>query len=186
MIREPESILEETERLEIRQLKQTDFDVWLDGFENRLTKQSTYDDEKPDMSEFTQGQFNQIVEKINRMAVNDEAYVFGVFRKSDQKHLGKVEFSTILRGEFQWAVLGYTIHNQHWQQGYGKEAVNAGMKIAFESLGYHRVEAHINVDNKPSIKLAEVIGMEYECLRKNFILEDGEWTDNLIYYMNIK
>lgn len=179
-------ILEETERLEIRPLKETDFDVWLGGFENRLPKQYKYDDEKPDMSEFTQDQFNQVVDKLNGMANHDEAYVFGVFRKADQKHLGKVEFSTILRGEFQWAVLGYTVHNQYWQHGYGKEAVNAGMKIAFESLGYHRVEAHINVDNMPSIKLAEGIGMEYECLRKDFILEDGEWTDNLIYYMNAK
>jgi [ribosomal protein S5]-alanine N-acetyltransferase len=61
-----------------------------------------------------------------------------------------------------------------------KEALN----IAFNPLKYHRVEAHINLDNSVSIKLAESAGMEFECKRKGFIFEFGEWTDNLIYYKN--
>ncbi len=58
------------------------------------------------------------------------------------------------------------------------------MAIAFTKLKYHRIEAHINVDNTPSERLAQSVGMEFECVRKGFIFEFGKWTDNLVYYLN--
>ncbi|PEF41258.1 hypothetical protein CON84_01675 [Bacillus sp. AFS094228] len=66
------------------------------------------------------------------------------------------------------------------------QGVKEALNIAFKDLNFHRIEAHINVDNTPSYKLAENIGMEFECLRKGFIFEFGEWTDNLVYYINSK
>lgn len=177
----------ETERLVLRPLQEQDYERWLKGCQGRLPSQYKYDDEKVDLSGWTQDKFNhEVVAKFQQLANRDEAYVFGVFRKSDQKHIGKVEFCTIMRDEFQWGLLGYIIHNQYWRKGYGKEAVKEALNIAFQSLHFHRIEAHINVDNKPSIKLAESIGMEYECIRKGFIYEFEEWTDNLVYCMNSK
>ncbi|MEN1970622.1 GNAT family N-acetyltransferase [Lentibacillus sp. N15] len=174
----------ETERLVLRPLQNQDYERWLEGFRDRFPSQYKYDDDKMDLSGWTQKKFNDVVAKHQRLADQDEAYVLGIFRKSDQKHVGKVEFCTIMRDEFQWGLLGYTIHNQYWRKGYGKEAVKEGLNIAFENLHFHRIEAHINVDNKPSIKLAESVGMEFECVRKGFIFEFEEWTDNLVYYKN--
>ncbi len=91
-----------------------------------------------------------------------------------------------MRTEFQWARFGYSIHNHYWRGGYGKEAVKAAIKLAFEKFNYHRIEAHINLDKNSSIKLAESVGMVYECTRKGFIYEDDEWTDHLVYYINAK
>ena len=56
--------------------------------------------------------------------------------------------------------------------------------MAFQQLSYHRIEAHINHDNTPSIKLIESVGMDFECMRKGFIYENNEWTDHLVYYKN--
>ena len=70
------------------------------------------------------------------------------------------------------------------ENGYGKEAVSAALTLAFTQLKFHRIEAHINIDNAPSIKLAESVGMEFECIRKGFIYENDEWTDHLVYYKN--
>nr|WP_289039427.1 GNAT family N-acetyltransferase [uncultured Allobacillus sp.] len=176
-----------TDRLVIRPLQNQDYERWLEGCRNRFPSQYKYDDDKMDLSGWTQQKFNDdVVSKLQKYADQDEAYVFGVFRRSDQKQIGKVELETIMRGEFQWGLLGYTIHNQFWRNGYGKEAVKGTLNIAFKKLQFHRIEAHINVDNEPSIKLAESIGMEYECTRKGFIFEFNEWTDNLVYYMNSK
>ncbi len=97
-----------------------------------------------------------------------------------------IDFSTIARDEFQWGRIGYTIHNQYWRKDYGKEAVKEAFNIAFTHLDFHRIEAHINIDNTPSIRLAESVGMQFECIRKGFIYEFDEWTDNLIYYKNSK
>ena len=187
MKKEEIKIQSETARLLIRPLQNQDYERWLEGFRSRFPSQYKYDGDKMDLSEWTQKKFNDdVVAKLQGFAERDEAYVFGVFRKSDQKHIGKVEFSVIMRDEFQWGLLGYTIHNQHWRKGYAKEAVKEALNIAFQNLYFHRVEAHINVDNKPSIKLAESVGMEFECTRKGFIFEFEEWTDNLVYYMNSK
>ncbi|PEZ83021.1 GNAT family protein [Bacillus sp. AFS017274] len=178
--------ISETERLVIRPLKENDFKNWLREFKNRLPSQHRYDQGKIDMSECTEEWFTNLVEKHQELAVDDIAYVFGVFRKEDGTHLGTIDFSTLERNDFQWGRIGYTIHNQYWRNGYCKEAVKEALNIAFKDLNFHRIEAHINVDNTPSYKLAENVGMEFECIRKGFIFEFGEWTDNLVYYINSK
>ncbi|WP_075618864.1 GNAT family N-acetyltransferase [Paenisporosarcina indica] len=174
----------ETERLIVRPLKKSDYEKWLNGFNNRFASHHRHDEGKIDMQECTQEWFANLVDKYQRLAKNDIAHVFDIFRKQDGVHLGTVDFSTLARDDFQWARIGYTIHNQYWQQGYAKEAVREALQIAFRDLGFHRIEAHINIDNEPSMKLAEAVGMKFECKREGFIFEFGEWTDNLIYFIN--
>ncbi|WP_342748947.1 GNAT family protein [Terribacillus aidingensis] len=136
------------------------------------------------MSECTEGWFLDLVEQHQKKAVSDIAHVFGLFHKSEGTHLGMVDFSTLARMHFQWARIGYTIHNQHWGNGYGKEAVKEALKIAFNDLGFHCIEAHIAIDNDVSYNLAKCVGMTYECTRKGFILEEDQWVDHLVYYIN--
>lgn len=173
----------ETERLFIRPLEREDYTTWLSEFENRFPSQHKYDEGKRDMSICTKEWFEELVDEHQKMASNDNVYVFGIFRKEDGAHLGAIDFSTIMREDFHWARFGYTIHNQFWRQGYGKESVKAAISLAFENLNYHRIEAHINLDNDSSVKLAESVGLKFECIRKGFIYEFEEWTDNLIYYI---
>lgn len=176
----------ETERLIIRPYNKEDYSNWLTQFNNRMPSQHKYDDGKVDMSICTEEWFRELVNHHQQLASDDKVYVLGVFRKEDNVHLGAIDFSTIMRDDFQWARFGYTIHNQFWRQGYGKESVKAALNLAFEKLNYHRIEAHINLDNISSIKLAESVGMQFECIRKGFIYEFDEWTDNLIYFINSK
>lgn len=153
-------------------------------FENRSPSQSRHDQGKLDMSECSLEWFHTLVNKHQELALKDTAYIFGVFNKSEGTHLRMIDFSTLARDEFQWARIGYTIHNQYWRNGYGNEAVNATLTLAFDQLKFHRIEAHINLDNIPSIKLIESVGMQFECIRKGFIYEHDEWTDHLVYYKN--
>lgn len=176
----------ETERLFIRPLERKDYTTWLSEFKNRFPSRHKYDEGWIDMSLCTKEWFGELVDHHQKIASDDDVYVFGIFRKEDGAHLGAIDFSTVLRKEFQWAKFGYTIHNQFWRQGYGMESVKAAIELAFDKLHYHRIEAHINVDNDVSIKLAKGVGMEFECIRKAFIYEFDEWTDNLIYYINSK
>lgn len=174
----------ETERLVIRLIEEGDYSSWLTEYENRFPSQHQYDEGKIDMSICTKEWFGDLVMKHHLMAQEDKVYVLGVFRKVDNSHLGFIDFSTIIREEFQWARFGYTIHNHFWRKGYAKEAVKAALDLAFKKLNYHRIEAHINLDNIASIKLAESVGMVYECMRKGFIYENDAWTDHLVYCIN--
>ncbi|MBA9028534.1 GNAT family N-acetyltransferase [Peribacillus huizhouensis] len=178
--------ISETERLVIRPLKNEDYQNWLNEFKNRFPSQHRHDKGKIDMSECTEEWFHNLVKKHQTLALSDTAHIFGIFRKNDDIHLGMVDFSTLARDNFQWGRIGYMIHNQFWRKGYGKEAVKEALNIAFKDLNFHRIEAHINVDNAPSINLAESVGMEFECVRKGFIYEYEEWTDHMVYYINSK
>jgi [ribosomal protein S5]-alanine N-acetyltransferase len=176
----------ESERLIIRPYKNNDYNNWYRQYTNRLPSQHKYDEGSVDMSICTEDWFNSLVERHQQLASSDSEYIFGIFLKEGGTHLGVIDLSTLMRDSFEWARIGYTIHNHFWKRGYGEEAVRQMQEFAFNELNFHRIEAHINIDNVPSIKLAEKVGMEFECIRQGFIFENNEWTDHLIYYINHK
>ncbi|WHY73910.1 GNAT family N-acetyltransferase [Fictibacillus enclensis] len=178
-------ILEKTtDRLLIRPYFVHDYSNWCASYESCGKARNPFDEGNMDMSDFTHSWFDQMV-KIHQLAMeHDNAYILGVFKKSDGSHIGVLDISTLLRDGFQWGRIGYTILNPYWGNGYGQEAVKGVLNLAFSQLGFHRIEAHIHPDNVPSIQLATAVGMNYECVRKGFTLDNGKWTDHLIYYKN--
>ncbi len=173
-----------TQRLIIRPFVKADYQNWLRENINRLPSQHKYDMGYQDMSECTEYWFQEMIDKHDQMIKNDQVYILGIFLKNEGTNIGTIDFSTLMRYNFHWGRVGYFLHNRYWNRGYGKEAVKASLHLAFSKINYHRIEAHINLDNHPSIKLAESVGMQYECTRKGFIYEHGKWTDNLVYYVN--
>lgn len=171
----------EGEAVIVRPLTQTDYKTWLASFLARKPKQHRYDEGLIDMSICTLDWFDALVLRQQQLAQQDDTYVFGIFRKADGAHLGAIDFTTLLRGEFQWARIGYTIHNQFWRQGYGQEALSLALILGQQELGYHRIEAHINLDNEASIGLAQAVGMHDEGIRKGFIFEEEQWVDHRIF-----
>ncbi|MCI0765440.1 GNAT family N-acetyltransferase [Bacillus sp. TL12] len=174
----------ETERLIIRPFQKGDYASWYEGFNNRFPSQYKYDDGYRDMSSLAKEWFTEWIQGFHESAKRDEMYVLGIFRKDDGANIGKIELIKILRMDYQWAMMGYSIHNQYWKKGYGLESVRADMGLFFDHLKFHRIELHINVDNEPSIRLAERARFLFECTRKEFSFENSEWTDFLIYYKN--
>ncbi|MEO0376306.1 MAG: GNAT family protein [Cyanobacteria bacterium P01_A01_bin.17] len=96
----------------------------------------------------------------------------------NSKNTQLIRQTAIQRNVFQWANLGYIIHNQFWRHGFGKETVTAA---GSEHLSYHRIEAAINIDNDASIQLVKSVGLERECIRRGFWYENKRWVDHLIY-----
>ena len=170
-----------TERLLLRPQRKSDYESWHAGFAGRLPKQHQYDAGKLDMNGCDYVWFSDLCTHHQKLASKDEVYVFGVFDRQTNRHLGNIDLSTILRHDNQWANLGYSIHNQYQRQGFGKEATQAALIAGFEQLNYHRIEAAINLDNYPSIALANSVGMKKECVRRGFFYENNRWVDHLIY-----
>ncbi len=179
------SICRKTERLEVRPVTNDDYRNFVEGFKGQKPQQNRFDEGPFDWTIFTKEWLKEKVEERKDLALKDEVYKFGVFRRSDSAYVGFCCITTHMREDFQYASIGYLILNQYWGLGYGTESVKALIDIGFEDLNFHRLEAHINLDNPASKKLAGKAGMEFECIRKGFILEDDdEWTDNEIYYIN--
>jgi [ribosomal protein S5]-alanine N-acetyltransferase len=171
----------ETERLILRPLNPSDYESWYAGFSSRLPQQHKYDEGQICLEGCDRDWFAGLCDRHQKQALSDYAYIFGVFSKPTNQHLGFVDISTIQREEKQWANLGYGIHNQHWRQGFGKESMRAALMTGFETLGYHRIEAAINLDNHPSIALAKSVGLKKECIRRGFYYENERWVDHVIY-----
>lgn len=171
----------ETERLILRLQEPSDYKSWYAGFAGRLPQQYKYDEGQISLDGCHPDWFSNLCKRHQQQALSDYAYIFGVFSRQTNQHLGNVDISTIQREEKQWANLGYSIHNQYWRQGIGKEAVRAAIRAGFESLRYHRIEAAINLDNHLSIALAQSVGLQKECIRRGFYYENEQWVDHLIY-----
>lgn len=171
----------ETDRLILRPQECSDYESWCAGFAGRLPRQYKYDEGQISLDGYDPNWFASLCKRHQEQALGDYAYIFGVFSRQTNQHLGNVDISTIQREEKQWANLGYGIHNQYWKQGFGKEAVRALLRVGFEQLGYHRIEAAINLDNHLSIALAQSVGLKKECIRRGFYYENEQWVDHLIY-----
>jgi RimJ/RimL family protein N-acetyltransferase len=56
--------------------------------------------------------------------------------------------------------LGYTLGRAHWGNGYGTEAARACLATGLAHLDAPRIIAVMDVDNEPSLRVAERLGME--------------------------
>jgi RimJ/RimL family protein N-acetyltransferase len=79
--------------------------------------------------------------------------------------------------------IGYVFSPAYSGRGYAAEAAHAGLHLAFDDFGWHRVIARVDARNSASARLATRLGMRQEA----HLLENewfkGEWTDELDFAM---
>ncbi|MGL5541611.1 MAG: GNAT family N-acetyltransferase [Erysipelotrichaceae bacterium] len=165
----------------VRPLKPEDYPIWKQGFDDQERAQNRFDEGWFDTKELDEAWFNQKCEERETLASLDERYLFHVFHRESQKALGYCDITTHQRDEFQYGRIGYAIFNPYWNQGYGTQCIEAVLTIGFAMLDFHRLEAHINLDNEPSKRVASKAGMRFECVRERFIYENEEWVEHAIY-----
>ncbi|MGP8299879.1 GNAT family N-acetyltransferase [Streptomyces inhibens] len=96
--------------------------------------------------------------------------------------VGDVTFVWTSR-EHRQGGIGYVFNPDHAGHGYATEASRALLKVGFEELQLHRIQAELDGRNTASANLLERLGMRREGhLRENEFL-DGEWTDEVVYAM---
>lgn len=173
-----------TQRLILRQLESSDYEAWFDCYVNRWPAKSRWDAKPFSSRKCTRAHFKKHLKTLRSLAKKDEYYRFWVFEKKSGMIVGQIDFDIYVRGTHQFANFGYQIFNRFWGLGFGQESSKLGLKIGFEYLKLNRLEAAINLDNRKSIRLAKVIGMRKEGLKKRYWYEDGKWVDHLIYVAN--
>ena len=104
---------------------------------------------------------------------------FGIFK--DDQFCGEVTLSSVQRGPFQNASIGYWIDQEYAGQGLVPEAVVVVLRFAFESLGLHRVEISIIPRNAASRRVVEKLGLRNEGVAERFLEIDGRWEDHIRY-----
>ena len=97
-----------------------------------------------------------------------------------ERVIGSVGLSNISRGAFQSCHLGYGL-DQHCQgQGLMREALEAVIRCAFDTLRLHRVQANYQPHNLRSAGLLKRLGFEIEGHAKNYLYLNGGWRDHVL------
>src|SRR5699024_12038324 len=89
-----------------------DYESWLSRFVNRQASQYKYDKGQIDMSDATEPWFAAMIQKHQQAIEADDLYIFAVFDKAGH-HLGMLNIKNLSRDQFQWAEIGYFIHQKY-------------------------------------------------------------------------
>ncbi len=106
-------------------------------------------------------------------------YGFGIF--VGERFAGEVTLSSIQRGPFQSAFIGYWIDQELAGRGLVPEAVVVTLRFAFEAISLHRVEISIIPRNMASRRVVEKLGIREEGVALRFLEIDGAWEDHVRY-----
>jgi [ribosomal protein S5]-alanine N-acetyltransferase len=99
-------------------------------------------------------------------------------RREDGAIVGWANVSEIVRGGFQCGFLGYSGIAGYAGQGYMTETLQLVLRDAFTRLKLHRLEANIQPDNGPSLRLAQRCGFEREGFSPRYLKIGGRWRDH--------
>ena len=91
---------------------------------------------------------------------------------------GYVNINNIVRGARRSGYLGYAAFASHAGRGIMTAGLRAVVSDAFAGLGLHRLEANIQPDNTPSLRLVQRLGFRREGYSPRYLMVDGDWRDH--------
>ncbi len=104
---------------------------------------------------------------------------FGIFVDGDLA--GEINLSSVQRGPFQSAYVGYWIDEKHAGHGYVPEALVVLARFVFEDLNLHRMQIAIIPRNHPSRRVVEKLKIRDEGIALRYLEINGNWEDHIRY-----
>ena len=109
-------------------------------------------------------------------------YGFGIFVGPDRNRFaGEINLSSVQRGPYQNAYVGYWIDEAVAGNSYTPEAFVVLCRFAFEDLGLHRLQASIIPRNAASHRVAAKVGLRNEGTAVGYLEINGRWEDHVRY-----
>jgi ribosomal-protein-alanine N-acetyltransferase len=98
---------------------------------------------------------------------------FAITSRATGETVGMVNYHE-RRPERRRLAVGWILVRPWRRQGIMREAVPALLNHCFGILGAHRIEARIEAENAPSLRLAEYLGFQHEGDMRDWTFVDGE------------
>ncbi len=95
--------------------------------------------------------------------------------------IGVMTLSSIVRGPFLSAHLGYWVDKDYNGRGIGSAAVAYAVDAARQELGLHRLQASTLTHNAASQKILKRSGFEEIGLAPEYLRIAGAWQDHLLF-----
>jgi len=99
----------------------------------------------------------------------------------DGRIVGRITLSGITRGPFLSASVGYWVAESANGRGVASAALARILRVAFDEMGLHRVEAGTLVHNAASQRVLERNGFRRYGLAPRYLKIDGDWRDHILF-----
>lgn len=175
-----------TTRFIVRPLEKQDYLSWLDAYSGFKKKKSKYDQQPYEARECGKKVFMTILKRHKKLANSDQVYVWFIFDKASKEIVGYVDTWVLCRKEIAKANLGYLIFNRHWKKGIATEVLKKAVPFILNELKLNRLEAAIDLDNRPSINLVKKLKFRSEGVRQNYWFQNNQWEDQVVYVVDRK
>jgi [ribosomal protein S5]-alanine N-acetyltransferase len=103
-----------------------------------------------------------------------------VVLRDEQRLVGRCGLK-VVDAESREGALWYILNPAYWGRGIIPEAAQTLLGFGFGELGLHRIIVDCEPDNRPSIRVAEKLGMRREAHFVENAWIKGCWTDSLIF-----
>lgn len=166
-----------TKRLRLRQIRPADAEAIFATFSDEETMKF-YGHEPHRSLKDTQ----ELIERIQALYAHRENIRWGITLHGEDRVIGACSFHRFDEG-FHRAETGYELNRAFWGQGFMFEAMSAILTYGFSELGFHRIEAIIDILNERSKNLLLRLGFTYEGhLRQRYYFR-GRFEDE--YYFGL-
>lgn len=165
----------ESQRLVLRELNPSDAEPFFRARSDPKVMQ--YMDIEPYHSIEETG---QAIQNFNASFRKQEALYWAITLKESGLFIGAAGYWRIIKPHFR-AELGYQLLPEWWNQGYMREALRSIIRFGFEVMELHSIEANVNPQNLPSIRLLEKLGFVREGNYKENYYFQGKFLDTFTY-----
>ena len=168
----------ETERLLLKILDKSDAGAVVDYYNRNRVFLTEWEVEKEEEFYTVEYQEKLLISDLKYIE-NGNLFRLWIVKKQDNKLIGSIAFSNIVRGAFLSCFLGYKLDGEEINKGYMTEALEKGIEIMFAEYGLHRIEANIMPKNGRSLRVIEKLGFYNEGIAKNYLKINGQWEDHV-------
>ena len=169
----------ETPRLRLRSLRPSDIGVAYLSWMN-----------DPQITRFLEVRFTGVKDLaelqafVDSMNASPNNYMFGIFRKDDDRHIGNIKLGPIIR-EHARSEIGYLIGDRSsWGKGYASEAIHRVARFGLDELGLAKIKAGCYEPNVGSVKALLKAGFEHEATVPLDSVCEGRRVASLLFGMN--
>jgi ribosomal-protein-alanine N-acetyltransferase len=101
----------------------------------------------------------------------------------DGRIVGRITLNTIVRGPFLSASVGYLVAQAHNGRGVGSAALARMIRLAFDELGLHRLDAATLLDNAASQRVLLRNGFQRYGQAPRYLKIAGDWRDHVLFQL---
>ncbi|WP_142415999.1 ribosomal protein S5-alanine N-acetyltransferase [Bartonella massiliensis] len=109
-----------------------------------------------------------------------QAYRYAVRLKNQNRIIGVVNFTNVVRGVFQACHLGFSLDEKQQGKGLMFESLSALIRHIFRVYHLHRVMANYRPENIKSGLLLKRLHFEKEGYAKDYLMISGKWRDHIL------